>query len=74
MTDEIKVAKIEYTKLDKNTLQVENIPVVTTKKTHNIDHLLKQKVAIEKQRDTYVSLRNKELEEVNNLISEFNKL
>ena len=65
---------IEYKKIGDKTLEVTNTPAVPVVITYNIDDLEEQKIAIEKQRDDFVSLREIELAEVNTLILEFNKL
>lgn len=62
------------TKIDENTIQVEKEEIKTSVNKYDYNFLLSQKEAIEKQRDEYVAARQKELDEINLLISEAEKL
>ena len=48
--------------------------VVVKKNTYTYEYLLRQKLAIEKQRDEQLAQRQAELDEVNSLIAECDKL
>ena len=72
---------IKYTKKDEYTLQVEQPKMVekpsdieTEIRTYDYDFLLNQKEAITKQRNEIIALKEKELAEVENLITEAQKL
>lgn len=65
---------MDATKVDKFTIQVTKEVVQTTVQKYEYNYLLAQKNAIEEDRAKYLEQRDKELEEVNALIAECEKL
>jgi hypothetical protein len=66
---------MQYTKVDATTLAVEIPEVVkSVTRTYDMRFLLSQRDAITAQRDAYVAARQTELDEVNKLITEAEKL
>ncbi len=65
---------MEATKIDEFTIQVTKETVQTAVLKYDYNFLIAQKKAIEEDRAKYIELRDKELEEVNALIAECEKL
>ena len=62
-----------FEKVD-NTLKVVKEETTQTEKTYDLDFLKKQLIDITAQRDEFVEARNKEIEEVENLLAKCNEL
>ena len=69
-----KEVKMIITKIDDNTIQVEKEETITSISKYDYDFLLKQKEAIKNQAKEYADARQIELDEVELLISEAEKL
>jgi len=65
---------MKVTKLDNNTIQVEKEEVKTSVKRYHYGFLLEQRKSIEKQAKEFADARQLELDEIDLLISEADKL
>jgi len=65
---------ITTNKIDENTIQVVKTTTEETKQTYSLDYLLAQKEAIQKSKDDFDTLRDKEIADIDALIAECDKL
>ena len=65
---------MDIKKIDDNQIEVTKTDTVVSKNTFSYEYLISQRVAIQKQADDFAKARQAELDEINFLLAECNKL
>ena len=65
---------MKITQIDENTIKVDKEETISSSNTYSYDFLISQRDAIQRQADDFAANRQKELDEINVMIGEADKL